>query len=554
MNLRALAPVLLLMACAAPAQALAQGSAPPGAAAATPAQLQSPTVRADALLAAYTASKPGLSVLVARGGRPVYERTSGMADLEQGAPLTPASRFNLASVSKQFTAFAILQLAKAGKVDLDADIRTYLPELPDYGAKVTVSDLVHHTSGLRDDFELLFLSGISIDGLIRQKAVVAMVANQKALNFKPGTDWRYSNTNYILLAEIVARASGMPFKQYMRTKVFDPLGMKDTFVFDNPSDLIPNRAASYFVDPAGVAHLIRLNYASYGSSGVNSTARDLLKWSNELLHPQVFDPALVCSAEAPGRLSDGRLIRYAFGMARNAVGGHSALTHSGADAAFRALIASFPAEDASVVVLSSGAADVGRIADSLTEIFLGPGAPPPPAVAPGADRVAALAGYYVNDWGPGFDLRAEAGKLVMGQGPARREAKFLKTGDFYFADPANSYHRRADGVLEELNVLSGSVVTHRPAKRVTPQPADLAAMTGVYRSDELDVTFRAAVLGAGLMFTSLRSDPMPVFPADSDHFENPLVRIGILRDAAGHVSGLTVATGRVRDLRFRKIG
>jgi len=542
------------MACAAPAQALAQGSAPPGAAAATPAQLQSPTVRADALLAAYTASKPGLSVLVARGGRPVYERTSGMADLEQGAPLTPASRFNLASVSKQFTAFAILQLAKAGKVDLDADIRTYLPELPDYGAKVTVSDLVHHTSGLRDDFELLFLSGISIDGLIRQKAVVAMVANQKALNFKPGTDWRYSNTNYILLAEIVARASGMPFKQYMRTKVFDPLGMKDTFVFDNPSDLIPNRAASYFVDPAGVAHLIRLNYASYGSSGVNSTARDLLKWSNELLHPQVFDPALVRSAEAPGRLSDGRPIRYAFGMARNAVGGHSALTHSGADAAFRALIASFPAEDASVVVLSSGAADVGRIADSLTEIFLGPGAPPPPAVAPGADRVAALAGYYVNDWGPGFDLRAEAGKLVMGQGPARREAKFLKTGDFYFADPANSYHRRADGVLEELNVLSGSVVTHRPAKRVTPQPADLAAMTGVYRSDELDVTFRAAVLGAGLMFTSLRSDPMPVFPADSDHFENPLVRIGILRDAAGHVSGLTVATGRVRDLRFRKIG
>ena len=554
MNLRALAPVLLLMACAAPAQALAQGSAPPGAAAATPAKLQSPTVRADALLAAYTASKPGLSVLVARGGRPVYERTSGMADLEQGAPLTPASRFNLASVSKQFTAFAILQLAKAGKVDLDADIRTYLPELPDYGAKVTVSDLVHHTSGLRDDFELLFLSGISIDGLIRQKAVVAMVANQKALNFKPGTDWRYSNTNYILLAEIVARVSGMPFKQYMRTKVFDPLGMKDTFVFDNPSDLIPNRAASYFVDPAGVAHLIRLNYASYGSSGVNSTARDLLKWSNELLHPQVFDPALVRSAEAPGRLSDGRPIRYAFGMARNAVGGHSALTHSGADAAFRALIASFPAEDASVVVLSSGAADVGRIADSLTEIFLGPGAPPPPAVAPGADRVAALAGYYVNDWGPGFDLRAEAGKLVMGQGPARREAKFLKTGDFYFADPANSYHRRADGVLEELNVLSGSVVTHRPAKRVTPQPADLAAMTGVYRSDELDVTFRAAVLGAGLMFTSLRSDPMPVFPADSDHFENPLVRIGILRDAAGHVSGLTVATGRVRDLRFRKIG
>jgi CubicO group peptidase (beta-lactamase class C family) len=520
----------------------------------TQSRAMSPTAKADALLAAFTKDKPGLSVLVAREGKPVYERISGMADLEQGTPATAATRFHLASVSKQFTAFAVLQLAKAGKVDLNADIHTYLPELADYGAKITVSDLVHHTSGLRDQWELEILSGTSLDSLIRQKALMAMAVSQKALNFAPGTEWRYSNTNYVLLAEIVARTSGLSFKQYMRERVFDPLGMKDTFVYDNANDLMPNRAVSYFFDPAGVAHLIRLNYSNYGPTSVNSTARDLMKWSDELLHPKVFDAALVRSAEEPGRLRDGRALHYAFGMARMTVGGHSALTHTGADAAYRTLIASFPAEDATVVVLSSGNADVGKIADELTDAFLGVGAAAPPVVPAELERITALAGYYANDWAPGFDLRIDGDKLVRGQGPARREAKFLKDGDFYFGDPSDRFHRRPDGVLEEQNVVSGLPVIHRPAKRVTPQPADLGGIAGVYHSDELDVTYRVSVVGNGLMFSSLRSDPMPFFPADANHFENPQVRIAILRDPSGKVFGLTVATGRVRDLRFSKTG
>lgn len=202
-------------------------------------------------------------------------------------------------------------------------------------------------------------------------------------------------------------------------------------------------------------------------------------------------------------------------------------------------------------MLSSGAADVGRISDGLAEIFLGARLAPATA-QPTPDRLAALSGYYVNDWGPGFDLRVEGDKLILAQGG--REAKFLKDGGFYFADPANSFHRRANGILEEHNVPSGLVVLHRPAARATTDPAGLAAVAGVYHSDELDVTYRVSIVGRGLMFSSLRMDPMPAFPADADHFENPQVRVALLRDATGKVVGLTLATGRVRDLRFNKIG
>ena len=179
---------LAALSLAAPAGAQAQGPQSQGA------QAQSPQARADALLAAYTPNRPGLAVLVARGGQVIYERNLGAADLEHGIAVTAASRFHVASVSKQFTAFAILQQVKAGKVDLDADIHTYLPELADFGAKITVSDLIHHTSGLRDQWDLEVLSGTSMDSLIRQKALVAMAANQRGLNFAPGTDYRYSNT------------------------------------------------------------------------------------------------------------------------------------------------------------------------------------------------------------------------------------------------------------------------------------------------------------------------------------------------------------------------
>jgi CubicO group peptidase (beta-lactamase class C family) len=553
--IRAAQAAAMVIGAAALVSAGPAAAQPAPSATAPSAAAMAPEARAEALLTAFTAEKPGLSVLVARGGRVVFERTVGAADIEHGAQVTPSTRFHVASVSKQFTAFAIMQLARAGKVDLDADIHTYLPELADYGAKVTVSDLVHHTSGLRDQWELEILSGTPIEGLIRQKAVLAMAASQKGLNFPPGTDFRYSNTGYSLLAEIVARASHQTFRQYMAEHVFAPLKMDDTLIYDDASEMLPGRAMSYAPGLDGKIRLARLNYATYGATSLHTTARDLLKWSRELMHPAVFDPALVHAVEETGHLRDGRPLNYGFGMMRDTVGGHAALTHSGADAGFRAFIASFPAEDATVVVLSNGVADVSRIGESLTRIFLGGDAPATTSSEPqDPARLARLAGYYVSPWGPGLELKVADGKLYgLTGGLARQPAGLLPGGGFYLGAPANVFSVRPDGGMFQRAPTGGVELNYRRVSRVTPSAAGLKALEGAYRSDELDVTYRISAVGDHLRLTSLRSDPLDVYAADADHFENLQVRIGILRDGNGKVTGFEVSTGRIRGLAFKKV-
>jgi CubicO group peptidase (beta-lactamase class C family) len=508
--------------------------------------------QADALLAAFTPDRPGLAVLVARGGETLYERYLGAADLEHDVPASPATRFHVASVSKQFTAFAAVQLAHGGKLDLEADIRTWLTEMPDFGETITVSNLIHHTSGLRDQWELMMLSGTPLDGLIRQKAILAMAARQTALNFSPGTDFCYSNTGYSLLAEIVARASGAKFHQYLQEQVFAPMGMDDTVVYGNANQLLKNRAASYALGPDGAIRLVRLNYSNYGATSLQSTPRDLLKWSREILHPAVFDPALMASLEVPGRLRDGRALTYAAGLIVDPIGGRRAVWHSGGDAGYRSILISFPDQDASVVVLSNGAADTGKVSADLADIFLEGGAPAAETVAADEATLAALAGYYVGDWGAGFDLKLEDGKLVSMLYGARAEASFLANDRFRLGPSTEPYARRADGALE-LRTLGGLTATWRPARRATPAADDLAALAGDYRCDELDVTYTLSPADAGIAMSSLRSEPLPLAAADEDRFEGGGVRLAVTRGADGEAVGFTVATGRVRGVAFRRV-
>lgn len=511
--------------------------------------------RLGELLAPFTADKPGLAARVTVGGEAVFERYLGAADLEHGVPVTAATRFHVASVSKQFTAFAVLLEAMAGRVDLEADIHAYLPELADYGAKVTVSDLVHHTGGLRDQWELMMLSGTPIDGLIRQSAIFAMAARQTALNFPPGTDFRYSNAGYSLLAEIVVRASGKPFAQYLEEAVFAPLGMSETLVYGDAARLLPDRAMSYRLNAGGEVRLARLNYSNYGATSLQSTPRDLAKWAGELLHPRVFGPDLIARLTTPGALRDGAPLNYGFGIMRDVLAGRPALTHGGADAGYRAAFDCFPDDDASVIVLSNGQADVGAIARALADAFLGPVATPPPQpVTPDPAVVTGLAGYYVNGWGPGLTLQAADGKLTAGgAGAPPVEAKFLPDGDFYFYAPTYRFSPTADGDLAETQGVGGLQLLHRRVERVAPAAAELAALVGRYRSDEIDSTYDLAVDEAGLVLSCLRSEPLKLVPADRDAFDGPWVRLTVLRDAAGAPEGFTIATGRVRGLRFRRV-
>lgn len=506
----------------------------------------------EALLKPFSSGRPGLAMLVSHGEEVIFERYLGTADLEHGAPITSTTRFHVASVSKQFTAFAILQLARRGEVDLDADIHEHLPELADYGAKITLGDLVHHTSGLRDQWELLDLSGTPTDGLIRQGAIIAIAARQKGLNFPPGSDIRYSNTGYSLLAEVISRKVQMPFRQYMRENLFGPLGMRQTLVYDDVSDLLVGRAESYVVGDDSVVRRARLNYSNYGATSVQSTPRDLLKWARELLSPTVLSADLVASAATPGRFRDGRPHNYAFGMMRDQIGGLDVITHGGADAGYRAFFACFPSLDACVVVLSNGQADVAKLGLGLAEAFLG--ASSQTAVTPTPEALDACAGYYVNDWGPGMLLEVCDGAIqasVCGHGLG--QAKFLPDGDFYFSSPSRRFRFGPDGSLAERQEVGGLELLHRRVDRVGWALQAVKALEGAYRSEELDVTYWLNVGPEGPVLASLRNPPIPLSPGGPDSFEGGGMRVDLVRDVKADVKGIAIATGRVRNLQFRRL-
>ncbi len=508
--------------------------------------------RLEQLLAPFTPDLPGLAVLVTVGGEPVFERYLGGADLEHGVPVTVATGFHIASASKQFTAFATLLEADAGRLDLMADVHTYLPEVPDFGAPITVADLVHHTAGLRDVADLLWLSGQDLGGVIRQSNTVALALRQRELNFPPGSRHHYSNTGYTLLAEVIGRTSGRRLPRYLEHEVFAPLGMTGSLIWDNDGRTPPNEAKSYRLNARGEPRHLAMNNTCYGPRGVYTTARDLARWARELARPSVFAPELIARMTSPGRLPDGSACNYGFGLLCGILAGRPALSHYGGDQGYRSAFWCFPDDDASVIVLSGGQADVDAIAVALAEAWLR--APPPVLATPDAATVAALEGYYVWGGGPGLTLKAREGKLMASAGGPGAEVKFLADGGFYLVAPPLRFSRGPEGELIEFGGVPGSELVHQRRSRVQPPAAELASLAGTYRSEEIDSTYELAATEGGLMLSSLRSPPLAFASADVDAFDGPGLRLTVERDPAGEPTGFRIWTWCTWGLWFQRTG
>ena len=249
-------------------------SCAPGQHAAAPAG--SPSARVDELFQKMDSTvTPGCALAVVKDGRILYERGYGMADLDHNVPITPATVFHVASMSKQFTAASIVLLAQEGKLSLDDPVRKYIPELPDFGIPITIRQLIHHTSGLRDQWDLLGLAGwrYSLD-LITDDDVLAVMSRQRDLNFPPGTRHLYSNTGYTLLAQIVKRVSGQSFREFTTSHIFQPLQMNNTRFRDDHAEVIKNIAYGY--QPAQNAFLISItNFDTVGATSLLTTVEDL---------------------------------------------------------------------------------------------------------------------------------------------------------------------------------------------------------------------------------------------------------------------------------------
>src|SRR4029077_14271276 len=255
------------------------------------------------------------------------------------------------SVSKQFTATAVLLLAQEGKLSLDDPVRKYIPELPDYGSPLTVRHMLNHTSGLRDWGSVAGIAGWPRTTRVHTHAhVLEIVSRQHALNFTPGTRWSYSNTGFNLAAMIVQRVSGTPFPEFTRTRLFQPLGMTHTSWRDDYTRIVTGRPMAYAPRADGFHTLMPFEDV-YGNGGLLTTVGDLLKWNENFTAPAVGDAAFVALQQQVGKFNDGKPVGYAFGLMVTTAGGQHIVEHSGSTAGYSAHLLRLPDEKISVAVL-----------------------------------------------------------------------------------------------------------------------------------------------------------------------------------------------------------
>jgi CubicO group peptidase (beta-lactamase class C family) len=313
---------------------------------------------------------PGVAIAVQRDGKLVYSKGFGYADLEQDTKITPTTIFHIASVSKQFTAFAIAMLADQGKISLDDDIRKYLPEMHDFGTPITIRQLGHHTSGLRDQWSLLMMAGWRLDDVITYNHILKLLRKQTELNYKPGDEHLYSNTGFTLMAEIVHRVTKKPFSEWCQENIFVPLNMKNTLFYDDHERVVENRAYSYHMGSNGYKKSV-LSYANAGATSLFTTVEDLSLWAQNFEKMTVGNQNVMDMMEHRYVLNNGDTIDYAFGQVINKYKGLKAASHGGADAGYRTFFIRFPEQHVSISVFSNNASfPVGGLAFELADLYL----------------------------------------------------------------------------------------------------------------------------------------------------------------------------------------
>ena len=350
---RAAISVAAMLAALVPS-ARAQRPAAEAASARAPGAPTSATVlrAVDSLFAAYSApGAPGASVVVIRRGRVVFTRGYGLADLEARTPAAPRTDYRLASLTKQFTAMAVMILAEQGRLSYDDSVSRSLPELPAYSRGVTIRNLLNHTGGLWDYEDFV---PDSQTYQVKDRDVLALVARADSLYFRPGSAYRYSNTGFALLALVVERVSGVPFARFLETRIFRPLGMRGSVAFEEGVSTVPNRAYGHSRDSTGWRRTDQSNTSAVlGDGGVYTSVDDMVRWSRALDGHRLVSAATQQLAWTDVTLADGRRSGYGFGWYVARTGDRFEVWHTGETRGFRNAIFKLPDEGLTVVVLTN---------------------------------------------------------------------------------------------------------------------------------------------------------------------------------------------------------
>ena len=514
---------------------------------------------------------PGCALSVMQDGQIVYKRGYGMADLDHDVAITPETIFHVASISKQFTAAAIVLLAQDGKLSLDDDVRKYITELPDFGARITIRHLIYHTSGLRDQWALLGLAGwrYSLD-LITDDDVIELMSRQKDLNFQPGEKHVYCNTGYTLLAQIVKRVSGQSFREFTIKRIFEPLGMTNTHFRDDHAEIVKHMAYGYEEGKGrNVYRLSVTNFDTVGATSLLTTVEDLAHWDENFYHPRVGGPTLVAQQLQRGKLTSGKELDYAFGLEHGKYRGLPTIDHGGADAGYRADLLRFPEQHFSVACLCNQAeTNPSDLTRKVADIYLaGQLKEPPPArlessakpVSVPDERLSQYAGlYWKKDEERAMRILQKDGKLFLPESEEERlELAPIADNRFLLVvfPVAFTFDQATPSAPWRLSIQGPGQEKPDVFERVTqaqPTPDELNAYAGSYVSEEIEPVYRIIVENGILVLKRLKSKPEKLQPTLVDYFEGSNGDLHFQRDQSGKISGFVLNSDRIKNFRFRK--
>jgi len=532
-----------------------------------------PEGQIDQLFAVWdNPDNPGAAIAVVNNEKIIFAKGYGSANLEYDIPITPSTIFHIASVSKQFTAFAIAMLVNESKISLDDDIRKYIPEIPDFGDTITINQLIHHTSGLRDQWNLLVMAGWRMDDVITKEQILKLMSNQQELNFKPGEENLYCNTGYTLLAEIVARVTGDSFPDWTKENIFVPLGMNNTLFYDDHEKIVKNRAYSYHQEPGGYKKNV-LSYATVGATSLFTTVEDLAKWAMNFENIKVGNEEIMAMMEQKAILNSGDTIDYAFGQGVSEYKGLKYVSHGGGDAGFRTYLGRFPDQQFSVIVFSNLASfNPGIQGLKIAEIYL-------------KDQIVEQAGdegkeeeedkesYQVSDElleeysgryeiQPGIIVTFELIEdKFMGNVTGQPDIEFQAVSDTTFIIPEAGvtiiFQRDDEGTVNQLVLYqAGQEIISPKLPPFDPQSVELGEYTGKFYSEELSTFYIFQIENDTLVAKHPRLSGIELIPAKPDSFSGTTWSLGLIdfiRDENGQITGCKTSNGRVRNLYFEKV-
>ena len=531
--------------------------------------------RVDELFAKQVKNdSPGCAIAVIQSGRIVYKRGYGLANLDFDIPNSSTTVFNVASMAKQFTAMSVALLVQQEKVSLDDDIRKYVPEIPDYGTRITIRHLAYHTSGIRDYIDLIELADDRIENVHTDEDILKILSRQKKLNFKPGEQLLYSNSGYVLLGIIVERVTGKSLREFANEFIFQPLGMKHSLLYDNRTIVVKNRATGYVPTTEGRYKMRASLWDRVGDGGLLTTVEDLFLWDQNFYGPKVGDLGVIKLLTTPGKLANGKKIGYTFGLESTRYKGLPVVMHGGSINGFRAQMYRFPEQRFTAVCLcNNGGISPTAIVEKIADIYLSDHLKSDKNVvrktvrAPAAiiklpeNELARFTGVFANPAGEfARRLYMKSGKLFYS----------VSEGDDYELAPVGDNRFIMLGVPEKIElgvamdqtghpsqmsmIIDDGKPTVYPAAKAALSVAHLAKYVASYYSEELDANYTMLHAGDTLVARKKIGDELPLSPQFADVFGNSErgISIRFLREQDGKVTGFVLNTSRMKGVVFKK--